>query len=361
MPIEQLQAQIKAAAATGQRLCITGSGSKQWYGGLLQGERVDMRALSGISSYEPTELVVTARAGMRLSELDAQLAKHGQYLAFDAPRFGGDPTVGGIIASGLSGPARATVGSVRDFILGMTVINGKGEVLSFGGQVMKNVAGFDVSRLMCGSLGTLGVILEASIKVLPLPPAQATLVFDMDEAAAIERINRWAAQALPINASCWVRDQGKSQLFVRLRGAVAAVESACKTMGGAHVDDAVATADWARCRDHTLPFFSHIIESGRPLWRLSVPGTTPPLNLGDTLIEWHGAQRWLTHDNLEAVRAAAARVGGHATLFRNANDVMRAAGVFAPLAAPLDRIHRDIKSAFDPQGVFNRGRLSPDF
>jgi hypothetical protein len=240
------------------------------------GDILDIRPHSGITSYEPSELVVTARAGTPLAELEALLAAQGQCLPFEPPHFGGaqaKATVGGMVASGLSGPARASVGAVRDYMLGVVLLNGKGERLVFGGQVMKNVAGYDVSRLMAGSLGTLGVLLEVSLKVLPMAPMEATLVFDMDEAAALQQLNRWGAMPLPVNASCW---RG-GRLWVRLRGAKAAVAAAQKSMGG-EVLDSDAARHWTALREQAQPFFA--LQGDESLWRLSVPDTAPPLQAG---------------------------------------------------------------------------------
>ncbi|MCW5667887.1 MAG: glycolate oxidase subunit GlcE [Piscinibacter sp.] len=348
---------VLSAQAAGAQLDIRGGGTKAFYGEVPVGEPLDTRVLEGISSYEPTELVVTARCGTSLAKLEATLAEQGQCLPFEPPHFAPGATVGGMVAAGLAGPARAAVGSVRDYVLGATLLNGRAEVLSFGGQVMKNVAGYDVARLLAGSLGTLGVILEVSLKVLPVAPATATLRFSMDQAQALDRLNRWGGQPLPINASAW----WDGTLLVRLRGAFAAVQSAIATLGGELIEPAHAAPFWDGLRDHGDEFFAKAaaaVEAGAALWRLSVPQTAPVLALpGEQLVEWGGAQRWLCSGvGAAAVRDAAARAGGHATLFR-ARD--KSAGAFAPLKAPLDRIHRELKKAFDPSGVFNAGRLYP--
>jgi glycolate oxidase FAD binding subunit len=282
-----------------------------------------------------------------------------------------------MVAAGLSGPARASVGGLRDYVLGMSLLNGRGEHLTFGGQVMKNVAGYDVSRLMAGALGTLGVLTEISLKVLPVAPAEATLVFELDQARALAQLHQWGAQPLPLNASCWVRDSSAAGspelLFVRLRGAVAAVESACDRMTrdvpGTRLDNAVAAQDWEASRHLTLPFFSaphpQTAASALGLWRLSVPQTAPLLDLPwPQLVEWHGGQRWLrapmsAHNPL---RQAAVAVGGTATLFvAPADDSAGSAPRFEPLKEPLSSIHQRLKAEFDPAGIFNRGRLYPDF
>ncbi len=354
--LQHITDRVRAAAADGTPLRIRGGGSKDFYGQSLQGELLDTRPLGGIISYEPSELVVTVRAGTPLAELEATLAERGQYLPFEPPHFstaGAVATVGGMVAAGLSGPARASVGTVRDYVLGVMILNGRGELLTFGGQVMKNVAGYDVSRLMAGALGTLGLITQVSLKVLPKAVAESTLVFELDEAQALTQLNRWGSQPLPINAACW----HEGALMVRLRGAQAAVTAAHKTMGGTTFD-AQAGQLWQALREQTAPFFQ--LAEGESLVRLSVPDTTPPLNLGPTLIEWGGAQRWLKLPLAQRpdLGPVLAHLAGHATLFRAAD---KSAGVFTPLAAPLDRIHRELKKQFDPAGIFNRGRLYPDF
>jgi glycolate oxidase FAD binding subunit len=351
MTVQQVIAKIRDAGASGTPLRIRGGGSKDFYGEPPQGESLSTVAIAGIASYEPSELVVTVRAGTRLAQLESVLAERGQCLPFEPPHFAGEPTVGGMVASGLSGPARASVGPVRDYVLGLTMVNGRGELLTFGGQVMKNVAGYDVSRLMVGALGTLGLIVEVSLKVLPIAPAEATLAFDLSQHDALRRLNEWGGRPLPLNASCWA----DGVLHLRLRGAVAAVEAACRTLGGER-----AAFDWTACRDQKLAWF--VARGARDLWRLSVPQTAPVLDLPESpLVEWHGGQRWVRAAAGEGarVRETAARAGGHASLFAAADPA--ATHRFAPLAPPLDRIHRDLKREFDPAGIFNRGRLFPDF
>ncbi len=361
---------IHSARSAGAQLCIRGGGSKDFYGEAPQGEVLDTRILEGTSSYEPTELVVTTRCGTSLAALEALLATKGQCLPFEPPHFGDSElsaatrgaTVGGMVAAGLSGPSRAATGSVRDYVLGATILNGNGEVLSFGGQVMKNVAGYDVSRLMAGALGTLGLIAEVSLKVLPMAPAEATLVFALPQAEALRRLNAWGGQPLPLNASRWEQRDGTPTLHLRLRGAVAAVEAACRSLGGERLDGAQAAAPWQACREQQLPWFDSA--AGHSLWRLSVPQTAVELDLGaPPLIEWHGAQRWVhaPAGDAERLRRIAKDAGGHATLFRAAPDSAAGVARFQPLAAPLDRIHANLKREFDPAGIFNPGRLLPNF
>jgi len=369
---------VRQAAADGRTLRLRGGGTKDFWGQSLTGEVLDTRAYRGIVSYEPSELVVTARCGTPLAELEAALAEKGQCLAFEPPHFGPDATVGGMVAAGLSGPARATAGAVRDYVLGARFINGLGEHLTFGGQVMKNVAGYDVSRLMAGSWGTLGLITEVSLKVLPVAPAEATLMIaGLAQGPALTLLHRWGGQPLPLNASAWVRDTTAQPVadyvFVRLRGAVAAVQSATGKMAadavalGAQVqamDHAEAAQDWRASAEQSLAFF----DAPHPdacLWRLSVPQTAPVLDLPyPTYIEWQGAQRWLWAPATAAVplRELAQSVGGHATLFRASAthaELDKIAGVNTPLGAVQDRIQRQLQQQFDPKGVFATGRLHP--
>ena len=371
---------VRQAAADGRILRLRGGGSKDFWGQSLTGEVLDTRAYQGIVSYEPSELVVTVRCGTPLAELEAALAEKGQCLAFEPPHFGqgsaNGATVGGMVAAGLSGPARATAGAVRDYVLGARFINGLGENLTFGGQVMKNVAGYDVSRLMAGSWGTLGLITEVSLKVLPVAPAEATLMIPgLAQGPALDLLHRWGGQPLPLNASTWVRDTTAQPvadvLFVRLRGAVAAVQSAIGKMSadatalGAQVQQmAEAAQDWRASGEQTLPFF----DAPSPdacLWRLSVPQTAPVLDLPyATYIEWQGAQRWLWAPATAAVslRELAQSVGGHATVFR-ASAARAAAdktvGVNTPLEPVQQRIQQQLQKQFDPKGVFATGRLHP--
>ena len=368
---------VRDAAQAGTPLRIRGGGSKDFYGQALVGEVLDMAGFAGIISYEPSELVVTVRGGTPLAELEALLAGQGQCLPFEPPHFGPHATVGGMVASGLSGPARASSGAVRDYLLGVVLLNGKGERLTFGGQVMKNVAGYDVSRLMAGTLGTLGVLLEVSLKVLPVAPGEATLMCSgLSQQQALDLLNRWGGQPLPLNASCWVRDETASLaqdfLFIRLRGAVAAVEAACPRMvadvqaaGGQAVtmNQPQASADWNACREQTLPFFTQAPAPDACLWRLSVPQTTPAMDLPyAALVEWHGGLRWLWAPASAAtqLRQLAGQAGGHATLFRRAVGTPLELPVFTPLAPVQSRIQRELKKQFDPAGVFNPGRMSID-
>ena len=348
MNLAEVQETIREAAAARTPLRLRGGGTKDFYGNEPRGRVLDTAGYAGIESYEPSELVVTARCGTRLGELEKLLEEHRQGLPFEPPHFGPEATVGGFVAAGLSGPRRASAGALRDFVLGVKLVDGRGRAVAFGGQVMKNVAGYDVARLAAGSLGTLGMIAEVSLKVLPLPASEATLELELDEPGAIARMNRWAGQPLPISATAW----HEGRLRVRMSGSSAALASGAGRIGGAPVD---AATFWADLREQRHAFFA----GPAPLWRLAVPSSTPPLDLpGGTLIEWSGALRWLKCDApATRVRAAAARVGGHATLFRAAD---KAPGAFTEPGPVAMRIHRELKAAFDPAGILNPGRLYPE-
>jgi len=358
--LEGLVDAVKSAASAARPLCIRGGGSKDFYGQVPLGDVLDTRSLAGIVAYEPTELVISVCGGTPLSEVEAALAEAGQMLPFEPPHFGAGATIGGAIAAGLAGPRRAATngyfGAVRDFVLGVKLIDGRGDLLAFGGQVMKNVAGYDVSRMLAGSLGTLGVIAEVSLKVLPKPVAASTLRLTIRDAAqAIEKLNFWGGLPLPLTASAYC----DGDLCLRLEGARAAVDAAARKLGGEQVDAAQAMGYWRGIREHTDAFFA----GATPLWRLSLPSTAVPLDLpGAQLIEWGGALRWLKSDAPAAqIRKAALQAGGHATLFRASDALRGQAGVFTPLDPVLARIHARLKASFDPHGIFNRGRMYPEF
>lgn len=342
---QQLEAQVRVAFASSTPLRIVGGSSKAFLSDAVAGEILDVTAHRGIIHYQPTELVITARAGTPLVEVESALEEHKQILAFEPPHFGERATLGGTIACGLSGPRRAYAGAARDFVLGTKIINGQGDVLRFGGEVMKNVAGYDVSRLMTGAMGTLGVILDVSLKVLPRPAYELTLALPSTVSDAIATMNCWAAKPLPISATLHIEDT----LYVRLSGAESAVKSAHRQLGGDIVDD--ADVFWMRLREQQHRFFAGVM----PLWRISVPPAAPPLAIaGSSLLEWSGALRWMMTDApAEAVRAAAAQAGGHAQLFRGNAGTER----LHPLPDPVLALQRRVKLAFDPQGIFNRGRM----
>ncbi len=344
--IAGLAQRVRDGAARGHRLRIRGGGTKDFYGGAPEGEAVEMAGYAGIVAYEPRELVLTVRAGTRVADIEAALGAERQMLAFEPPHFGAGATLGGTVAAGLSGPRRPYAGAARDFLLGARIVNGKGEDLSFGGRVIKNVAGYDVSRLMAGALGTLGILTELSFKVLPRPSVEATLAFALDEAKAIEQANRWAGQPLPISGAAWL----DGVLRVRLSGAESAVKAARARLGGEAVAD--GDAFWRELREHRLPYF----RAGTPLWRLSVPQASPPIATPHAqLVDWGGGQRWVSGElDATAIRASVGQAGGHATLFRGGD---KSSGVFHPLAPAIEKIHRRLKEAFDPAGILNSRRM----
>jgi glycolate oxidase FAD binding subunit len=353
--LAQLRDRIRAAAADRQPLRIRGGGTKDFYGEVIAGDVVDVRAVAGIVAYAPGELVMTARAGTPLVDVEAALAEHDQMLAFEPPHHGAAATLGGIVATGFSGPRRAQAGAVRDFVLGVRIVDGTGEALAFGGQVIKNVAGFDVSRLMTGALGTLGVLTEISLKVLPRPRAETTRVLACSGPQALQRVNEWGGKPLPVSATCHV----DGRLWVRLSGAPAAIASAIRDVGGEETD---GTAFWRSVRDQTHERLVPATRDGAALWRLSVRSTAPWLDVaGEQVVEWGGALRWIVVDEPAAattLRSWAAAHGGHATLYRGAD---KSAGVFQPLPAPMVALHERLKQVFDPQHVLNRGRLLAQF
>ena len=350
--IPELCERIREAGARKEPLRIRAGGTKDFYGETPSGDVLDMSPYAGIVAYEPKELVLTVKAGTSLSEVERVLGAERQMLAFEPPHFGDASTIGGTVAAGFSGPRRPYAGAVRDFVLGTRIVNGKGEDLSFGGRVIKNVAGYDVSRLMAGALGTLGVITEISFKVLPRPASELTLAFQMDEASATRQVNLWAGQPLPLSGTAWLA----GRLLVRLSGAPSAVAAARAKIGGDEATD--LPGFWDSLRDHRHEFFS----GSCPLWRLSVPQSAAPIRVPSTadagpgqLIEWGGGQRWVGGEtDAHGIREAARSAGGHATLFRNGD---KAVGVFQPLPPALMKIHRRLKHAFDPAGILNPGRM----
>ncbi len=342
----ELQELVRAAAGAKRTLRIIGGGSKNFLGRATSDDDVlNVAGHRGIVSYEPEELVLTARAGTPLAEIESALAERGQMLPFEPPHYGANATLGGTIACNLSGPRRPFAGAARDYVLGTDIINGRGEALHFGGQVMKNVAGYDVSRLMCGAYGTLGVLLSITLKVLPRTAETLTLRHELGSADAIRMMNARAGQPLPITATAY----DGATLYTRLEGTATAVQAARRKLGGDVEND---PAFWANVREQRHGYFG----DARKLWRLSVAPTAASLNLGGkTFIEWNGGLRWLYSDESpEAIRTAARAAGGHAMLFRGGDE---GADNFDPLTEPLATLQRNLKSAFDPAGVFNRGRL----
>jgi glycolate oxidase FAD binding subunit len=342
----ELQERVRSAAEAGTALSIQGNNTKSFYGRTTDGEPVSLSEHRGVIDYTPSELVISARAGTRLSELESVLRNEGQMLAFEPAYLGEEATLGGTIACAFSGPRRPYAGAARDFVLGVNCVTGTGEWLRFGGQVMKNVAGYDVSRTMTGSLGTLAILTDIHLRVLPVAESEVTLQTECDAATALSRCNALAAQPLPLSAAC--HHDGK--LLIRLSGMQEGVQSAIDEIGGERLED--ATSFWTQLREQQLPFFA----DERPLWRLSVAAATKPLPLdGDTLIDWGGAQRWLKSDlPMQTIRDAVRAAGGHATLFRGGDH---AGDVFQPLTPGLLSLHQRLKQAFDPAGILNPGRM----
>lgn len=340
---QSLLEQVNQALENATPLRIQGSNSKAFLGRTTAGEILDTRSHRGIVSYDPTELVITARCGTPLSQLTQVLDAAQQMLPCEPPSFGDGATVGGMIACGLSGPRRPWSGSVRDFVLGTRVITGQGKLLRFGGEVMKNVAGYDLSRLMAGSYGSLGLITEVSLKVLPKPRQCLSISLEMDAERALLRLAEWGQQPLPISAAC----HDGSRLHLRLEGGEGSVSAAHERLGGERLE----ACWWDDLNEQRLSFF----DEEQPLWRLSLPHNTPPLSLpGRQLIDWGGAQRWLKSDAEPAyIRQVVDEIGGHATCFSHGlTDTP-----FQPLAPALMRYHRNLKLQLDPRGIFNPGRL----
>ncbi len=347
---QELQQSVDHALHHNITLNIAGSDSKAFYGRQPEGARLEVAGHHGIITYEPSELVMTARCGTPLTQIEALLAEQRQMLPFEPPHFGDRATLGGAVACGLSGPRRPFSGAVRDCVLGCTLINGQAELLSFGGEVMKNVAGYDIARLMVGAMGTLGLLLSISFKVLPRPTAEITVSLEINSVEAIETMNRWAGQPLPLSALCY----DSSRIFARLCGTAESVAAAQRRLGGERL--ARGERFWHTLREQQHPFF----QGKSNLWRLSVAPATPSIDLpGDWLLDWGGAQRWLKTDAPAAeVFRAAATAGGHATLFRS-ND--RSGERFQPLAPALMKYHQRLKQAFDPNGLFNPKRICSDW
>jgi glycolate oxidase FAD binding subunit len=372
--IEAFREQILNAASNKTQLSIEGGGTKSWYGNPNSHAKLDTRTYSGILEYQPEELVITACAGTPLKEIVATLKEKNQALAFEPPHFGEHATFGGAIAAGLAGPGRISVGNFRDFVLGARILDGKGQALSFGGQVMKNVAGYDVSRLMPGSMGTLSLLLEASVKVLPRPAATATLRCHISQEKALRTLNEWAGQPLPLSASCWIGNAtSEGQLTIRLAGAVAAIKAAIPLMSSlvnaSEVDPQSAEAFWNELREHQLPVFENL-PTDQTLYRLALPAACGPLTIpgadNEIVLEWHGQQRWIKAPGDEItfnlIKKLVSSHGGHATRFKQGASVNPAFQRFTLLSEQahskaLELVQERLRSAFDPAGVFATKRL----
>ncbi|MCK4587361.1 MAG: glycolate oxidase subunit GlcE [Gammaproteobacteria bacterium] len=354
---KELAEQVRRAFSEDIPLCIDGGGSKVFEGRPVEGKSLSVLGHHGIIDHAPSELVITARAGTPLADIESRLAGASQMLAFEPPHLdafiNGNATIGGTVSCGISGPRRPYAGAARDVVLGARIINGRGEILSFGGQVMKNVAGYDVSRLMVGAQGTLGILLDVSLKVLPMPECEKTLCLEMSEEDAIQAMNHWAGQPVPISAACHLpSDDGESgskrgRLYLRLSGVESALKAAAEKIGGDDVSQ--GQQFWLDLRERKLEFFNQ----PDSLWRLSLPPASPALSLpGSCLMDWGGAQRWLkTHASVEDVQSAATKLGGHATLYHPQG------AQFAPLSSGLRALHQRLKETFDPKNILNPGRL----
>ena len=375
MNINLFREQILAAAKNKTPLSIEGGSTKSWYGNANSYAKLDARPYSGILEYQPEELVITACTGTPLKEIEAALAEKNQVLAFEPPHFGENATFGGAIAAGLAGPGRISVGNLRDFVLGARILDGKGQDLSFGGKVMKNVAGYDVSRLLPGSMGTLSLLLEASVKVLPRPAATTSLRCNITQAHALKLLNEWAGQPLPLSASCWIGSSkgGDGELTIRLAGAAAAVKAAIPLMGAAvnatELDSQVATEFWAHLREQQLPVFANL-KNDETLYRLALPAVCGPLAFenasSEIALEWHGQQRWIKAPGDDATfasfKALAHTHGGHATRFKQGSSVDQSKQRFTLLSeqahsTALEAVQARLRAAFDPAGVFATSRL----
>ncbi|NOY66721.1 MAG: glycolate oxidase subunit GlcE [Gammaproteobacteria bacterium] len=339
-----LSEQIQDACSSQQPLSIIGNSSKSFYGNITHGQPLEISSHTGIINYEPTELVITARAGTSLDEINQALTEHHQMLGFEPSTFN-NASLGGTVACNSSGPRRPYAGAARDFVLGCRIINGKGEILHFGGEVMKNVAGYDVSRLMTGAMGTLGVLLDISIKVLPKPEDEITFHLEIPEQQALDMLTRLRSKPVPVTASC----HDDSGLYIRLSGSSSAIHAAQKNTGGDIIKE--SKTFWEDIREHQHDFFNN----SEPLWRLSMPPATNIHLEGQTFIEWGGAQRWLTGqtDNIH-IRDTMEKIGGHATLYKNGN---KRDDCFHPLDNNMFKIQQQLKKAFDPENILNPGKM----
>jgi glycolate oxidase FAD binding subunit len=377
MQIDLFREQILEAAKTKTPLSIEGGGTKSWYGNKNNFTKLGTGSYAGILEYQPEELVITACAGTPLKEIEAALKAKNQMLPFEPPHFGNAATFGGAIGAGLAGPARISAGNLRDFVLGARIMDGKGQDLSFGGKVMKNVAGYDISRLLPGSLGTLSLLLEASVKVLPRPEATATLRCHTTQANALKVLNQWAGQPLSLAASAWVGEssaQAQGELTFRLAGAVAAVEAATNVtsalVNAKMLEPQEAETFWANLREQKMSFFETLKEN-EILYRLALPAACGPLQIAqmssEIILEWHGQQRWLKGpgeaSTFKTLKEIATAHGGHATCFRLGTAVDPSLQRFTLLSEQahskgLELVQSRLRAAFDPAGVFATNRLS---
>ena len=347
---------VRMATSARTPLRIVGGDTKQFYGRPVDGATLALAGHHGVLRYDPAELVLTARAGTRLADVEVLLDRHGQRLPFEPPSYGSLATLGGTVAAGLAGPARVARGPLRDYVLGTRLLTGDGRVLKFGGEVMKNVAGYDVSRLLAGSLGILGVLLEVSLKVLPVARGTRTVRKRIDAPGAIDLLAGFAQRGVPVTGSFWCA----GELFIRLEGSASGLDELVPAIGDDVVEVPAATALWQSIREQTHPWFTATC----PLWRLSLPTTTAGaalLPLAQAAFEWDGAQAWVGGVDRQDIDRIARAAGGHATRFRcdAAADSAREE-VFATLPAPMLDLHREVKRVFDPAGILNPGRMYAD-
>ncbi|MBR9866048.1 MAG: glycolate oxidase subunit GlcE [Oceanospirillales bacterium] len=343
---QQLQQQVLDARSDKRQLNIVAGNSKASMGRTTHADTLNVSDHTGVISYQPVELVLTVRSGTTLTEIEALLDDNNQMLAFEPPRFSEHSTIGGTLACNLSGPGRPWAGSIRDHVLGVRLINGLGEHLKFGGQVMKNVAGYDVSRLQAGAMGTLGVLTEVSLKVLPKPAAVRTLSWQLEAKQALSLMLELAGKPKPISAACWI----EGQLYVRLSGAQSAVDATLKEWNGC--DEPDSDNFWRALRDQQLSQF----QSNDPLWRFSInPAAEIPSLDHLSIIDWGGAQRWYRgHQDKHEMEALAELAGGQVSLYTGGD---RTADVFHQPVPALQEIQKRLKASFDPDGILNSGRL----
>ncbi len=342
---DEITSVIQDAYRQKQALVIKAGDTKNFYGRNIQAKTLSVANHTGILEYEPSELYITVKSGTPLVEIEQTITKENQIIPCESPHFGATATLGGMVASGLAGPRRVSAGAVRDCVLGTEIVNGKGEYLRFGGKVMKNVAGYDVSRLMCGALGTLGVLMCITIRLLPKPLYEHTVVIELDSHTAIKKMNQWAATPMPITATFY----DGQDLYLRLSGSLSTIEACKKEIGGKTFDQ--NELFWTSVKEQTHEFF----QTDLSLWRISVPPATGILNIpGDNVIEWSGALRWYVSDaDEQLIRKEAEQVGGHACLFRGNTTEQR----FHPLSHTSMKIHKNLKKTFDPAGILNPGKM----
>ena len=324
---------------------VRGGNSKEFLGRSLTGSSVDTSAHTGVVQYEPDELVLTVRSGTTLDEINDVLGEHKQMLGFEPPRYTAQSTIGGTFACNLSGPARPWRGSVRDAVLGLRLINGRGEHLRFGGRVIKNVAGFDASRLQAGAFGTLGIITEISLRVLPAPEASVTLARELDVRASLRYMNELAGTSVPLTGACWAN----GIQYIRLEGSTAGVAAATRQIGGDRTDFTV----WKTLRDPDAQLFGGA--SAGSLWRFSVSSTSESILPNDVVIDWAGALRYVRAEaDLDEMSRLAAKAGGHVMRISHNSDERE----FLQQPEPAVRkLHERLKLAFDPGRILNPGRL----